>query len=336
MMRAVQVPYAGGPFELVARPMPQPGPGEVRLTVQACGICHSDVAAKEGGYPGPSYPIVPGHEVAGVIAALGPGVAGWAVGQRGGVGWFGGQCGHCGPCRKGAFMACENPTIPGLTRDGGYAEAMVISANALALIPDDLAAVDAAPMLCAGVTTYNALRRAGLKAGDLVAVLGIGGLGHLAIQFASRMGLRVVAVGRGRDKAALARQLGAAHYVDGEAEDIAAALNALGGAKAVISTVTGAAPLNASVDGLTFDGKLMVLGVPHDPIVVPAYLLLRGRAIQGSAGGTGIDSEETMRFSRLAGVTPMIETLPLERAAEAYERMLSGDARFRMVLTTGL
>jgi len=335
-MRAVQVPYPGGPFELVERPLPQPGPGEVRLAVQACGVCHSDVSAKNGGYPGQSYPLIPGHEVAGVIDALGEGVADWQVGQRVGVGWFGGQCGHCDNCRRGAFMACRNPQIPGITRDGGYAEAMVVSARALALIPDDLAAVEAAPMLCAGVTTYNALKRAGVSPGDVVAVLGVGGLGHLAVQFAAKMGFYVVAVGRGREKEALARQLGAHAYVDSEAENVAAALNALGGARAVISTVTGAAPLNASVDGLTFDGKLMVLGVPHDPIVVPAHLLLRGRSIQGSAGGTGIDSEATMRFSQLAGVRPMIETLPLERAAEAYERMLRGDARFRMVLTTGL
>jgi len=335
-MRAVQVPFAGGPFELVERPLPEPADGEVRITVHACGICHSDAAAKEGGYPGINYPIVPGHEVAGTIDALGAGVAGWQVGQRVGVGWFGGECGHCDNCRKGAFMACRNPQIPGVTRDGGYAEAMVVSARALALIPDDLSALEAAPMLCAGVTTYNALRRAGLGAGDLVAVLGIGGLGHLALQFAAKMGLRTVAVGRGRDKEALARRLGAGHYIDSEAEDVAAALNALGGAKAIISTVTGAAPLNASVDGLTFDGKLMVLGVPHDPIVVPAYLLLRGRSIQGSAGGTAIESEQTMAFSRQAGVAPMIETLPLERAAAAYDRMMSGDARFRMVLVTGL
>jgi D-arabinose 1-dehydrogenase-like Zn-dependent alcohol dehydrogenase len=333
-VRAVQVPYAGGPFELVERPLPQPGPGEVRLT--ACGVCHSDETAKNGGWGVKAYPLIPGHEVAGVIDALGPGVDDWRIGQRVGVGWFGGQCGHCGPCRQGAFMACRNPQIPGVTRDGGYAEAMTVSARALALIPNDLSAVDAAPMLCAGVTTYNALKRAGLTAGDLVAVLGIGGLGHLALQFAARMGFRVVAVGRGRDKEALALKLGAGSYIDSETEDLAKALNAQGGAKAVISTVTGAAPLNASIDGLTFDGKLMVLGVPHDPIVVPAYLLLRGRSIQGSAGGTAIESEATMAFSRLAGVAPMIETLPLERAAEAYERMLSGQARFRMVLTTGL
>jgi D-arabinose 1-dehydrogenase-like Zn-dependent alcohol dehydrogenase len=335
-MRAVQIPYARGPFELVERPLPEPGAGEVRLTVQACGVCHSDETAKNGGWGVKAYPLIPGHEVAGVIDALGSGVEGWQVGQRVGVGWFGGQCDHCDPCRQGAFMACRNPQIPGVTRDGGYAEAMTVSARALALIPDDLSAVDAAPMLCAGVTTYNALKRAGLSPGDLVAVLGIGGLGHLALQFAARMGFRVVAVGRGRDKQALALQLGATAYIDSEAESVAAALNALGGAKAVISTVTGAAPLNASIDGLTFDGVLMVLGVPHDPIVVPAYLLLRGRSIRGSAGGTAIESEATMRFARLAGVTPMIETLPLERAAEAYERMMSGEARFRMVLTTGL
>jgi D-arabinose 1-dehydrogenase-like Zn-dependent alcohol dehydrogenase len=335
-MRAVQVPYAGGPFELVERPLPEPGPGEVRIKVEACGVCHSDVSAKQGGYPGQSYPLIPGHEVAGVIEALSEGVADWKVGQRVGVGWFGGQCGHCDSCRRGAFMACRNPQIPGITRDGGYAEAMVVSARALALIPEDLAAVEAAPMLCAGITTYNALKRAGLSPGDVVAVLGIGGLGHLAVQFAAKMGFHVVAVGRGREKEALARQLGAHGYVDSEAENVAAALNALGGARAVISTVTGAAPLNASVDGLTFDGKLMVLGAPHDPIVVPAYLLLRGRSIQGSAGGTAIEAEDAMAFSRLVGVAPMIETLPLERAAEAYDRMMSGEARFRMVLTTGL
>jgi len=335
-MRAVQVPYPNGPFELVERPTPEPGNGEVRITVQACGVCHSDASAKEGSYPGIAYPIVPGHEVAGVIDALGPGVVDWRVGQRVGVGWFGGQCGHCDNCRRGAFMACRHPQIPGVTRDGGYAEAMVVSARALAAIPDDLSTLDAAPMLCAGVTTYNALTRAGLRAGDLVAVLGVGGLGHLAIQFAARMGLRTVAVSRGRDKEALARELGAGHYIDSEAEDIAAALGAMGGARAIISTVTGAAPLNASVDGLTFDGRLMVLGVPHEPIEVPAYLLLRGRSIQGSAGGTAIEAEAAMAFALLSGAAPVIETLPLEHAAEAYERMMTSGARFRMVLTTGL
>jgi D-arabinose 1-dehydrogenase-like Zn-dependent alcohol dehydrogenase len=335
-MRAVQVSHPGGPLELVERPTPQPGPGEVRVTVQACGVCHSDAAAKEGYFPGVPYPIVPGHEVTGVIDALGAGVVGWSVGQRVGVGWFGGQCGHCERCRRGDFMNCPNAAIPGVTRDGGYAEAMIAPAGALALIPDDLSAVEAAPMLCAGVTTYNGLRRCGARAGDLVAIHGVGGLGHLAVQFAARMGFEVAAIARGRDKEPLVRRLGARHYIDSLTQDVAAELARLGGARAVLATVTDAAAMGSSIDGLSPEGTLMVLGVPGEPIQVQPRSLLSGRSVTGSAGGTAIESEDAMAFTVLTAVRPMVETLPLERAAEAYDRMMSGEARFRMVLTTGL
>ena len=335
-MKAIQVPYAGGPFELVERPTPEPGEGEVRIKVQACGVCHSDASAKEGSFPGVRYPIVPGHEVAGVIDAVGLGVEGWSVGQRVGAGWFGGHCGHCDRCRRGDFTTCRHRTSHGVTRDGGYAEAMIASQDALALIPDDLSAVEAAPMLCAGVTTYNALRKAGARPGALAAVVGLGGLGHLAMQFAARMGLRVAAVSRGQDKAALAGRLGAHHYIDSQAEDVAAALQALGGAQVAVATATDAAAIGAVIDGLTSDGTLMVVGVPGAPIEVWAHQLLYGRVVTGSAGGVAADSQDSMAFAALTGVRPMVETLPLERAAEAYDRMMRGEPRFRMVLTTGL
>jgi D-arabinose 1-dehydrogenase-like Zn-dependent alcohol dehydrogenase len=332
-MRAVQVPYAGGPFELVERPLPEPGPGEVRIRVEACGVCHSDVSAKQGGMPQQVYPIVPGHEIAGVIDKLGEGVQGWAVGQRVGAGWFAGHCGRCEQCRRGKFMACTNMAIHGVTRDGGYAEAVIARCEALALIPDDMASADAAPMLCAGVTTFGALAKSGLRPGGVVAVIGVGGLGHLAIQFAARMGMVVVAISRGRDKANLATSLGAQHYVDSAKDDVAAALQRLGGAEAVVATGVGVEGLAAAINGLTPDGKLIMLGVPHEPVPVYAWQVLRGRSVTGSAGGTGIESQDAMRFASLTGVRPMIETMPLDRAAEAYERMMAGDARFRLVLT---
>ncbi len=334
-MRAIQVPYAGGPLELVERDLPEPGPGEVRVRVQACGVCHSDASAKQGGMAGQRYPIVPGHEIAGVIDALGPAVTGWSVGQRVGLGWFAGACGRCTPCRRGQAMACRNLEIHGVTRDGGYAEFVVGRADALALIPDHLSAVEAAPMLCAGVTTYNALRRCGARPGAVVAILGLGGLGHLALQFASRMGYRTVVVARGPEKAALAARLGAASYVDSTRESPARALAALGGAEAIIATATDAAAISSLIDGLTIDGRLIVVGVPHEPITVYAYQLLYGRSLTGSAGGVAIESEDAMAFSAASGVRPLVETLPLERAAEAYERMMAGEARLRVVLTMG-
>ena len=334
-MRAVQVPHANGPFELVERDIPEPGPGQVRIKVQACGICHSDSFAKEGTFPGIRYPIVPGHEIAGIIEAVGRGVTMWQTGQRVGVGWDGGHCGRCEACRRGNFVNCRNLQTPGITYDGGYAGSMVAPVDALALIPDALSAEHAAPILCAGITTFNALRNSGARAGDLVGILGIGGLGHLGVQFAVKMGFETVAIARGRDKEALARKLGAQHYLDSEAQNVAAELTKLGGAQVILATVTSAKAMSAVIDGLGVDGKLLVVGASADPIEVsPFQLISARRSVQGWPSGSAIDSEDTLAFSALSGVRPMIETMPLERAAEAYERMMSGKARFRMVLTT--
>ncbi len=336
-MRAVQVTTKGGPLELVERALPEPGAGEVRVKVQACGVCHSDTIAKDGLFPNVPYPIVPGHEIAGVIDAVGEGVVGWSVGTRVGVGWFGGHCGRCEPCRRGDLIDCRNLRIPGINYDGGYAEAMVAPADALALIPDELSAVDAAPLLCAGVTTYHALRESGARAGDLVAILGIGGLGHLGVQFAAKMGFRTVAIARGADKAPLARQLGAHVYLDSQAQDVAAELTALGGAKTILATVTSGKAMSAVISGLAVRGKLVVVGVGADPIEVsPLDLIGASRSVVGHASGASIDSQDTLAFSALSGVRPSIETMPLERAADAYAKMMRNEARFRMVLTTGL
>jgi D-arabinose 1-dehydrogenase-like Zn-dependent alcohol dehydrogenase len=335
-MRAVQVSESGGPFELVERDVPAPGPGEALVRVQACGICHSDSYVKEGGFPGTTYPAVPGHEIAGVIAALGEGVRGWEVGQRVGVGWFGGNCGYCRPCRHGEPMFCENMGIPGITLDGGYADYVVVRSNAMALIPDELTAEDAAPLLCAGLTTYNALRHSGARGGDLVAIVGVGGLGHLGVQFASKLGFDTVAIARGREKEPLARRLGARHYIDSTAQDPAQELTQLGGARVILATVTSTAAMAAVAGGLGIRGRLVVLGAAMEPLNLPPAMLIAGdKSIAGHASGTSGDSEDTLDFSALAGVRPMIETLPLEQAADAYERMMSGEARFRMVLTTG-
>lgn len=335
-MRAVQVSAAGGEFELVERDVPAPGFGQALVRIHACGVCHSDSYAKNGGFPGISYPLVPGHEIAGAIEALGDGVQGWRVGQRVGVGWFGGNCGHCEHCRRGDLIACLNMGIPGITFDGGYADYIVVDASALALIPEDLAAEDAAPLLCAGVTTYNALRNSGARGGDLVAILGIGGLGHLGVQFATALGFETVAIARGRGKEELARRLGAHHYIDSTSQDSAAELTRLGGARVILATVTSAAAMTAVLGGLGNRGKLLVVGASGEPIEVsPAMLIGGNRSIAGHASGTSQDSQDTLAFSVLGGVRPMVETRPLERAAEAYERMMSGEARFRMVLTTG-
>jgi D-arabinose 1-dehydrogenase-like Zn-dependent alcohol dehydrogenase len=334
-IRAVQVTRAKGPFELVEREMPEPGAGEVRVRVQACGVCRSDSFTKGGAFPGTRYPIVPGHEIAGVIDAVGPGVPPQrTIGRRVGVGWFGG---HCEPCLDGDTMDCRNLKIPGLSYDGGYAEATVAPFDALAAIPDELKPADAAPLLCAGVTTYNALRRSGAMAGDLVAILGVGGLGHLGVQFAARMGFRVAAIGRGEDKNGTARELGAHVYIDSQRQKVAEVLQAMGGARVVVATVPNGPAMSGVIDGLAVRGKLIVLGVSTEPIeVTPLKLIGASRTIVGHASGTSHDSEDTMRFSSLARVRPMIETMPLERAAEAYDRMMTGKARFRMVLTTGL
>jgi D-arabinose 1-dehydrogenase-like Zn-dependent alcohol dehydrogenase len=335
-MRAVQVSYAKGPWELVERDIPEPGVGQVRIRVQACGVCHSEALVKEGTWPGVSYPRIPGHEVAGVIETLGSGVEGWNAGQRVGVGWYGGHCGHCNSCRRGELDMCENRLITGVSFDGGYADYMVAPASALALIPDELTPVEAAPLMCAGITTFNALRNSGPRAGEVVAVLGVGGLGHLGVQYAAKMGFTTVAIARGQDKGELARQLGARHYIDSTSQDVPAELGKLGGAKVILSTVTNAQAINEVLDGLGVDGKLIVAGVTDKPLeIMTAALVARRRSVKGWYSGTAIDSQDTMEFSVLAGVRSMNEVYPLERAAEAYEFMMSGKARFRVVLTTG-
>jgi len=334
-MNAVQVPAAGGGLEHVQRDVPEPGRDQVRVRVQACGVCHSDSITVEGHMP-IEYPRVPGHEVAGVVDAVGEGVEGYAPGDRVGVGWFGGCCFHCEPCRRGNFIACENGKVSGISYDGGYAEMMVAPWEALARIPDDLSDADAAPLLCAGITTFNALRASVGRPGDRVAILGVGGLGHLGIQYAAKMGLEVVAIARGTDKEPLARELGAHHYVDSTAGDVAEALTALGGVQVVLATVTVADAMTATLGGIKPGGQLVVVGAPPDPLAVPAFALIPGSsAVQGHASGTSRDSEDTLAFSALTGVRPRIETVPLAEAPAAYDRMMAGDARFRMVLTMG-
>jgi len=334
-MRAVQISKPNGPFEIVNRETPEPKAGEVRIKVQACGVCHSDSVTKNGLLPGISYPRVPGHEVAGVIDAVGEAVEGWNASQRVGVGWNGGYCGHCESCRRGDFFACNATQVTGVSYDGGYADQMIAPVTALAKVPTELSAVEAAPLLCAGVTTFNSLRNSGATPGDLVSVVGVGGLGHLAVQFASKMGFRTVAVARGKDKEPLARKLGAVHYVDSQTQNPAEELGKLGGAKVIVSTVTEAKAIEAVVGGLGVNGKLMVLGVPHDPLQVPVGPLVFGRrSIMGWYSGTSIDSEDTLSFSVLTGVRSMNEVFPLERVTEAYEQMISGRARFRVVLKT--
>jgi len=333
-MKAAQISKPGGNFEIVERELPEPAAGQVRIKVKACGVCHSDVLTKEGSLPGIQYPRVPGHEVAGVVDELGAGVSSWKTGQRVGVGWHGGHDGTCRECRRGDFGNCKNFKICGISYDGGYQQYMVAPAEALVAIPDGLGDAEAAPLLCAGVTTYNALRHSGALPGDLVAVLGIGGLGHLGIQFASKFGYKTVAIGRGAENAQLAKKLGASVYIDTQVTNGAQALQKLGGARVILATAPSSKAMSDLINGLGPNGKLMVVGAdPHSLEVTPVQLIFGSRTIQGWASGVPADSEDTLNFAELSGVRPMIETYPLERAAEAYDRMLSGKAEFRVVLT---
>jgi D-arabinose 1-dehydrogenase-like Zn-dependent alcohol dehydrogenase len=331
-MRAVQVPKAGAAFELVERDIPEPGHGQVRIKVEACGVCHSDAITKFGVYS-IQYPRVPGHEIAGRVDALGAGVTPWRAGERVGVGWHGGHCFVCSYCRKGLFLNCEQAKITGITHDGGYAEYVVVPAESVARIPDGLGSIEAGPLLCAGVTTYNSLRNVGARAGDTVAVQGIGGLGHLGIQYAAKMGFRTVALSRGKDKEALARQLGAHEYVDTAAGTAAEGLQKLGGADVVLCTAPSSDAMADALNGLKPRGVLLVVAAPRTPMSLPTASLLSGKRIAGWPSGTSIDSEETMIFSALAGVRPRTETMKLERAEEAFARVMDNKARFRVVLT---
>jgi D-arabinose 1-dehydrogenase-like Zn-dependent alcohol dehydrogenase len=334
LMKVAQIQSPGGDFQIVEREIPKPGAGHVRIKVQACGVCHSDVLVKEGSWPGIQYPRVPGHEVAGIIDELGAGVSEWKKGQRVGVGWHGGQDGTCLECRRGDFRNCRNLKIAGISYDGGYQQYMVAPVEALAAIPEGLSDVEAAPLLCAGLTTFNALRHSGAMPDDLVAVQGIGGLGHLGIQFANKFGYKVAAIGRGSANAALAKKLGASVYIDSRATNAAEALQDLGGAKVILATAPSSKAMSELIDGLGPNGKLIVVGVTFDPIeVTPVQLVSGSRAIQGWSTGTPTDSEDTLDFAQVTGVRPMIEVYPLEKAAEAYARMISGNAQFRVVLT---
>ena len=333
-MKAAQVPKPGADFEIVEREIPKPGVGEVRIKVQACGICHSDVLTKEGQWPGIQYPRVPGHEIAGIVDELGAGVSEWKKGQRVGVGWHGGHDGTCLACRRGDFRNCKNLKVPGISYDGGYQQFMVAPVEAVVAIPESLGAAEAAPLLCAGITTYNSLRHSGAMPGDIVAVQGIGGLGHLGIQFANKFGYKVAAIGRGSENAALAKKLGASVYIDSKSTNAAEALQKLGGAQVILATAPSSKAMSELFDGLGPNGKLMVIGVAFEPLeVTPVQLVNGSRTIQGWATGSSADEEDTLRFAELTGVRPMIETYPLEKAAEGYARMMSGKAQFRVVLT---
>jgi D-arabinose 1-dehydrogenase-like Zn-dependent alcohol dehydrogenase len=333
-MRAVQVPRAGGPFEIVERDIPEAESGMVRVKIQACGVCHSDSVTKDGLFPGIQFPRVPGHEVIGVIDAVGANVPRWKVGDRVGVGWNGGYCGYCDSCRRGNFFACETSTqVTGVTRDGGYADYLVTPFSTLALVPEELSSVEAAPLMCAGVTTFNCLRSSGARPGDVVAVIGLGGLGHLGIQYAAKSGFKTVAVGRGEDKEPLARKLGAAHYIDNGSQDPAAELQKLGGAKVILATVTSADAMKAVIPGLAPTGTLMIVGAVPSLEVPALQLLLKSQQVKGWYSGTSLDSQETLAFSVQSGVRSMNESYPLAQVNEAYERMEKGKARFRVVLT---
>jgi D-arabinose 1-dehydrogenase-like Zn-dependent alcohol dehydrogenase len=333
-MKTAQVPGPRAEFQIIEREIPAPGPGQVRIKVQACGVCHSDAFTKDGSWPGIQYPRIPGHEVVGIIDRTGAGVSEWKNGQRVGVGWHGGHDGTCRYCRRGDFRNCRNVLVPGISYDGGYQEYMVAPVTALVAIPESLRAAEAAPLLCAGITTYNALRHSGAVPGDLVAVQGIGGLGHLGVQWASKFGYEVAAIGRDPETAALAKKLGASVYIDSKATDAAEALQQMGGARVILATAPSSKAMSALVAGLGPDGKLLVVGAAFDPIeVTPVQLITGSRSIQGWSSGTPADSEDTVHFAELTGVRPLIETYPLERAADAYARMLSGKAEFRVVLT---
>jgi alcohol dehydrogenase, propanol-preferring len=332
--KAVEV-SAPGVLRVVERPVSEPGADQVRIRVEACGICHTDAATVTGTYPGLNLPRVPGHEVVGRIEAVGSGVSRWKIGQRVGVGFFGGEDGVCEPCRRGDIVNCQSPVVPGITVDGGYAEAMIAEARGISSIPDDLGSAEAAPLLCAGITTYNALRNAGLRGGDLVAVQGVGGLGHLGIQFARHMGFHTVAIGRGAGKEKLAKDLGAHIYIDTAVDDAAAVLQRMGGARAILATAPSGNAMGPLVSGLAVRGKLIVVGVPQDLMQLNAFpLVFGGRSVYGSLTGTAIETEDALAFSVLENIRPMIETMPLEQAADAYARMMQGKARFRMVLVT--
>lgn len=335
-MRAVQVPGPKMPFQIVEREIPEPTNHKVRIKIQACGICHSDSFTIEGLFPNIQYPRVPGHEIVGIIDAVGPNVTHWKKGQRVGVGWSGGYCSECEPCRRGDYINCQNIQTPGIHYDGGYAEYMIAPIEALALIPEELSSTDAAPLMCAGITTYNALRHGGAFPGDTVAILGIGGLGHLGLQFAVKMGFRSVAIARGKEKEILAKKLGAHHYIDSSTQDIAEELNKIGGAKIILATVTDSATMSKVIEGLSIDGKLIVVGIDTKPICVTPLSLIKGRrSILGWPCGSSIDSQDTLSFCALTGVKSMNQIYPLEKAQEAYDLMMSGKAKFRVVLTTG-
>jgi D-arabinose 1-dehydrogenase-like Zn-dependent alcohol dehydrogenase len=332
-MKVVQATKPNADLELVERDIPDPKPRQVRIKVQACGVCHSDMFTVTGAFPGIQYPRVPGHEVVGVIDAIGADVPDWKKGMRVGVGWHGGHCGHCSSCRRGDFITCKVGQIPGISYDGGYAEYMIAPFEALASIPEQMKSEDAAPLLCAGITTFNALRHSGAHAGDLVAVLGVGGLGHLGVQFAAKMGFKTVAIARGADKGPLAKKLGAQVYIDSTSQNAAQELTKLGGAKVILATVTDAKSMSSVIGGLGVDGKLIVLGASGEPIEVSPLLLIGARrSIAGWPSGTAVDSEDTLQFSVQSDVRPAIEIFPLAKAAEGYQRMLSGKARFRVVL----
>ncbi len=335
MMRVAQVSLAKGPFEIVERPIPEPGAGWVRIKVHACGICHSDSLTKEGALPGIQYPRVPGHEVAGVVDAVGVGVAGWEPGQRVGVGWNGGYCGYCDHCRRGEFFACVRGQVTGVSYDGGYGEYMIAPASAVALMPQDLPFVEAAPLMCAGLTTFNALRNSGARPGDVVAILGLGGLGHLGVQYAAKMGFHTVGIARGKDKEALARRLGASVYIDSQGQDAAAELVKLGGAKVILATATSGEAMSAVQGGLAVNGTLLIVGAAESMQVSPLSLLMGCRAVKGWYSGTSINAQDTLNFSTRAGVRSMNEVYPLDRVSEAYDHMMSGKARFRVVLSIG-
>jgi len=341
-MRSVQISKAGGPFEIVEKDIPEPSPMQVRIKVQACGICHSDSFTKEGLFPGIQYPRVPGHEIAGVIDAVGKGIAtnintsDWREGQRVAVGWHGGHCGHCESCRRGDFVTCHYAQVPGISYDGGYSDYVIVPHEAVALVPNELSATEAAPLMCAGITTYNALRNSGARPGDVVAILGVGGLGHLGIQFASKMGFKTIAIARGKDEEELVKKLGAKQYIDNRSQNAVEELNKLGGAKVILATVPSGKAMSQILGGLAVEGKIVIIGASDEPIEVnPLLFILGRRSLIGWPSGTSIDSQDTLSFSVLSGVRPMNEVFPLERAAEAYDLMMSGKARFRCVITTG-